>query len=131
MTAPKRVVVVPTDNGALGPLDGPFTLAIESDDCRGSQDVEDEILATIVALVRHIARGVSCYNKNEFENSSNLKSYAAECVSEMQSEAPEAAAKVEALIIDYSRLPASIKAHPIWKLDRAILGALPGVTFLE
>jgi hypothetical protein len=131
MTVPKRVVVFPTDNGVLGPLDGPFTLAIESNDCRPSQDIEGEILATIVAFVRHVARGVSCYNKNDFENSSNLKSYAAECMSELQSEAPEAAAKVEDLIIDYSGLPASTKAHPIWKLDRAILGALPGVTFLD
>lgn len=131
MTVPKRIVVFPTDNGTLGPLDGPFTLAIESGDSRGSHHIEDEVLATIFAFVRHVARGVSCYNNNEFENSSNLKSYAAECISEMQSEAPEVAAKVEALIIDYSRLPAATKAHPIWKLDRAILGALPGVTFLE
>jgi len=131
MTGQKRVVVSPTEKGAFGPLDGPFTFAIES--CEGPtlHGMEAEILATIIAFVRHVALGVSCYNTNEFENSSNLKSYAAECLSDMQLDEPEAAARLEALVFDCSGLPIATKAHPIWKLDRAILCALPGVTFIE
>jgi len=131
MTRRMRVVVLPTENSRLGPLDGPFTLVLETEDCSAVPGLDAETLATIVAFVRHVARGVSCYNTNEFENSSNLNSYAAECMSDLQSEDPEAAAWLESLTIDCSRLPAATRSHPIWKLDRAILRALPGVSFIE
>jgi hypothetical protein len=131
MTGRGRLVVLPVDNGIVGPLDGPFTLTIESEDCAALQGAEAEALATIVAFVRHVARGVSCYNGNEFESSSNLTSYASECMSDLRSDAPEAAARLESLVVDCSGLTPATKMHPIWKLDRAILRALPGVTFIE
>jgi hypothetical protein len=131
MTGRARVVVSPTEKGAFGPLDGPFTLEIEPYEGLNPHGLKAEILATIIAFVRHVALGVSCYNTNEFENSSNLKSYAAECLSDMQLDDPEAAARLEALVFDCSGLPVATKSHPIWKLDRAILCALPGVSFIE
>jgi len=131
MTVSKRVLVLPTEDGESGPLDGPFTLIIESDNCSYIKDAEAEILEAIVAFVRHVARGVSCYNRNEFDHSSNLRSYAAECLADLESEAPEMAARLESLVIDCSHLPVMTKSHPIWKLDRAILRALPGLVLVE
>ena len=46
-------------------------------------------------------------------------------------EAPEAAAQLENLTFDCRQLPEAIKAHSIWKLDRAILRTLPGANFIE
>ncbi len=131
MTRHTRVVVSPIENGSRGPLDGPFTFVIEMDDFPAVRVTDEETLATVVSFVHNVSRGVSCYNSNDFENSSNLNSYAAECMSDLQSEDPEAAARLESLVIDCSRLPTATKAHPIWKLDRAILRALPGVSFIE
>lgn len=128
---PKRIVVSPTENGRLGPLGGPFNLALESYDCAVQAGEEVEILATIISFVRNVARGVSCYNKNEFEVSSNLKSYAIECLVDMQSETPDAAARLENLVVDCRQLPVATKAHPIWELNRAILRSLPRVSFIE
>ncbi len=127
----KRVFVLPTESGCLGPLDGPFTLVMEMDANSVDPGAEAEILGTVVAFVRHVSRGVSCYNSNGFENSSNLNSYAAECLADLQSEAPEVASRLQSLVIDCSRLPAATRSQSIWKLDRAILRTLPGVSFIE
>jgi len=81
--------------------------------------------------VRTVAAGVSYYNKQPIETSSNLNSYAFECFAELKIEAPEAAAKLENLTFDCRRLPEAIRAHSIWKLDRAILRTLPGANFIE
>jgi hypothetical protein len=131
MTGHRRILVVPTENGKPGPLDGPFRFEIAPDEAMPLQGTDANILETLVAFVRHVARGVSCYNNNEFENSSNLKSYSAECMSDLQSDEPEMAMRLQSLIIDCSRLPVETRAHPIWKLDRAILSALPGVGFID
>lgn len=131
MIGSKRILILPTDNGKPGPLDGPFTLEVDKTDEQSLQVAGAETIETIIAFIRHVTRGVSCYNKNEFENSSNLRSYATECLWDMQTDAPERAAQLESLIVDCSRLPAAMRAHPIWKLDRAIMLVLPGVTFVE
>lgn len=131
MNRGKRVFVLPTESGCLGPLGGPFTLVMEMDANSVDPGAEAEILGTVVAFVRHVSRGVSCYNSNGFENSSNLNSYAAECLADLQSEAPEVASRLQSLVIDCSRLPAAARSQSIWKLDRAILRTLPGVSFIE
>jgi hypothetical protein len=131
MIEPRRIVISPTEDGKLGPLDGPFTLTIDANGKQDLKAIDQELMSIIVGFVRYVARGISCYNNIGIEHSSNLKSYAAECVLEMQSENPEMAAKVEGLTVDYRDLPDSIRAHPIWKLDRAILSALPGIKFIE
>jgi hypothetical protein len=38
---------------------------------------------------------------------------------------------LENLTFDCRRLPEAIRAHSIWKLDRAILRTLPGANFIE
>lgn len=131
MAEPNQLMVTPTEGSELGPLDGPFTLSIDvGPDVRHS-DVGEELVALVVDFVRLVAAGVSCYNSNDFEQSSNLRSYAAECIEDLKLEAPDAALRLEGLVFDCTRLPDAVKAHPIWRLDRAILRALPRVTFID
>lgn len=123
--------VLPTQNGKFGPLNGPFTLSI-ADSPKGQEDpAEAEILSDIIGLIRMIVAGVSSYNKNGMETSSNFTSYAGECLAEFEGEYPGAAARLQNLTIDCTGLPEDVRLHPIWKLDRAILAMLPGVSILE
>jgi hypothetical protein len=123
--------VLPTQNGKFGPLNGPFILSI-ADPPNGREDpTEAEILAHIIGLIRTIIAGVSSYNSNGMEASSNFTSYAGECLAEFEAEAPEAASRLQNLTIDCTALPEEIRLHPIWRLDRAILAMLPGVSILE
>lgn len=92
---------------------------------------EIEILEIVVNFIRTVAAGVSRYNGKALEESSNLNSYAGECFEELTAEAPEAAARLENLTVDCSRLSETLKDHPIWRLDRAILRSLPGVDFID
>jgi|SRR6516165_3909154 len=117
--------VVATANGRSGPLNGPFFFVSEDADAAG------DLIDALIGFVRIVVGGVSSYNKNGMEESSNLKSYAFECFEELQAEAPEAAGLLENLRIDCSLLPQAIKDHPIWKLDRAILRTLPGISFVD
>lgn len=119
-----------TANGKFGPLDGPFTLSfVPADDLQ--DHIAEQILNDLVGFIRTVAAGVSSYNKKDMENSSNLVSYARECFAEFAAEAPDTSTKLENLIIDCSSLPQTVKVNPIWRLDRAILGMLPGVRFIE
>jgi hypothetical protein len=123
--------VLPTQNGKFGPLNGPFTLSITEPPNGHKGPTEAEILADLISLIRTIVAGVSSYNKNGMEASSNFTSYAGECLAEFEAEAPEAASRLENLTIDCTGLPDIVRLHPIWKLDRAILAMLPGVSLLE
>jgi hypothetical protein len=126
------VKVLPTIDGKFGPLNGPFTLAIARSPAPARQDVEDQdLLADLVGFVRTVVAGVSSYNRSGMETSSNLTSYASECIAELQAEAPDCAARLENLTIDCSGLPEAVRDHPIWRLDRAILAMLPGVAFID
>jgi hypothetical protein len=118
-----RISVIPTQDGKFGPLNGPFILV---DDGASSAAID-----ALVHFVRIVSNGVSIYNKNEMEVSSLLKSYALECFEELQSDEPDLAIMLENLRVDCSALPEPLKQHPIWKMDRAILRALPGIEFVD
>jgi len=126
-----RLLVLATAGGKAGPLDGPFTLSVEPSGAGPRDPADAELVKLVVGYVRAVAAGVSSYNKNAPEDSSNLNSYAGECFEELKAEAPDAAARLENLVIDCSGLPQAVKDQPIWKLDRAILGALPGLAFID
>jgi hypothetical protein len=121
----RTVFVVESKEGRLGPLNGPFTFET------GQNSADRGLIEVLIGFVSQVASGVSIYNKNDMENSSNLNSYALECFDELKTEAPEAAARIENLCLDCSALPASVKDHPIWRLDRAILRTLPGIEMLD
>ena len=125
------IVVLPALDGHPGQLNGPFTLAVQALDSGSEKKLEAQLLPVIARFVRTVAAGVSYYNKQPIETSSNLNSYAFECFAELKIEAPEAAAKLENLTFDCRRLPEAIRAHSIWKLDRAILRTLPSANFIE
>jgi len=126
-----KLSIFPTENGKTGPLDGPFTILVENSGAGGEASGETEVLEIVIGFVRTVAAGVSCYNRKALEDSSNLNSYAGECFEELKAEAPEAAARLENLTIDCSRLSESLRDHPIWRLDRAILRTLPGADFID
>lgn len=121
-----KLTILPTQNGRFGPLDGPFDISVECQDGGAA-----EVIATVVGFVSTVAAGVSHYNSKSLEDSSNLNSYAEECFEELKSEAPDAAAWLENLTVDCSRLPQAVKDHPIWRLNRAILRTLPSVDFVD
>lgn len=125
-----KLLVLATENAQAGPLHGPFTFGLEAADF-GFDISEAQFLAIVIGFVRTVAAGVSCYNKQAMEESSNLKSYAVECFEDLKAEAPESAAHLENLTVDCSRLPKTVRGHPIWKLDRAILRTLPGAAFID
>jgi len=125
-----RVLVLALEEGKIGPLLGPFTFTLDGAEA-DAQTKDHETLEVLTHFVAHVASGVSAYNKNDMEASSNLKSYALECFDDLKIEFPELAAQIEDLFIDSSSLPALIKEHPIFRLDRAILRTLPRVTFID
>jgi hypothetical protein len=131
MSARARIVVVPTRIGEPSNLLGPFDLVVDSKESPSLEPGRTELLEIVVAFVRHVANGVSHYDNTGFENSSNLKSYAAETLCDLQMEFPREAELLASLVIDCSRLPLASKAHPIAKLYLAILRTLPGVSFVE
>ncbi|WP_026606331.1 hypothetical protein [Methylocapsa acidiphila] len=120
-----KLILAPLENGRLGPLDGPFSLSVEA------HGDESQILEIVIGYVRAVAAGVSCYNSRALEESSNLNSYADECFEELADQAPQAAGRLENLTVDCRALGESLKTHPIWRLDRAILRRLPGVKFID
>jgi hypothetical protein len=125
------IVVLSALDGHIGQLSGPFTLAVQALDSGSEKKLEAQLLPVIAHFVRTVAAGVSCYNKQPFEISSNLNSYAIECFAELKIEVPEAAALLENLTFDCRRLPDALRARSIWNFDRAILRTLPGVNFIE
>ncbi|WP_020176070.1 hypothetical protein [Methyloferula stellata] len=116
-----RLIIVETENGTLGPWNGPFT--IEAEDL--------DLPHVVTAYVMTVVNGVSSYNKKAWEESSLLRSYAVECFEEIREDAPEAGQLLENLEVDLSRMPAPLREHAMWKLHRAILACLPGMTFIE
>lgn len=116
-----RLIIIDTQDGLLGPWNGPFT--IESDDAN--------LPHVVTAYVMMVVAGVSSYNKNAWEQSSLLRSYAVECFEEIRDENPEAGSLLEHIELDLSGASASLHEHPMWKLHRAILGCLPGVSFID
>lgn len=65
-----RLFVFATENAQAGPFNGPFMLGDEAADPR----FDAYLLPIIVGFVRTVAAGVSRYNKQAIEKSSNLKS---------------------------------------------------------
>jgi hypothetical protein len=116
-----RLIIIATEGGLLGPWNGPFN--IEADD--------PDVAQVVSAYVTMVVSGVSSYNKNEWEQSSLLRSYAVECFEEIRDDNPPAGALLENIEVDVSRMPVALRNHPIWKLDRAILSCLPRVSFIE
>jgi len=115
-----RLIIVATEGGLLGPWNGPFT--IEADD--------PDFAQVVSAYVMMVVNGVSSYNKNEWEQSSLLRSYAVECFEEIRDDNPSAGALLENIEVDVSHMPDALRVHPIWKLSRAILSCLPGISFI-
>ncbi len=70
-------------------------------------------------------------NKGGTEASSLFKSFATECFNELASEHPEAAAHLTGLVVICNELPASLRHDYAWRLHRAVLATLPGVSFIE
>ncbi len=119
-----RICVVP--GGAIGPLGGPFT--IESDDL----DPRSPLVSSIVQFGRWVIGGMSSYgNSGGIEASSLFKSFASECFDELASENPEIAAHLIDLVVICNELPAGLRNDCMWRLCRAILATLPGVSFVE
>jgi len=116
-----RLIIVETEGGQLGPWNGPFTIEAEDPD----------LAHAVSAYVMMVVNGVSSYNKNEWEQSSLLRSYAVECFEEIRDDHPETGALLENIEVDVRRMPGALRSHPIWKLDRAILACLPGIKFIE
>jgi hypothetical protein len=115
-----RLIIIETPGGLLGPWNGPFN--IESDDPNLPQ--------IVTAYVMMVVAGVSSYNKNAWEQSSLLRSYAVECFEEIRDETPEAGALLENMEVDLSQV-AALHEHAMWKLHRAILTCLPGTRFID
>ncbi len=115
-----RLIIVETEGGALGPWNGPFT--IEAD--------HPDLPQVASAYVMMVVNGVSAYNKNEWEQSSLLRSYAVECFEEIRDDNPDAGTLLENIEVDVSRMPEALRSHPMWKLNRAILSCLPGISFI-
>ncbi len=126
-----KLTINPLEIGRLGPLDGPFVISVDGSGAEGGASRDAETLGVVVDFVRAVAAGVSVYNGKALEESSNLNSFAGEVFEELLAEAPEAAARLENLTLDCSRLPEAVKNHPIWRLDRAILRTLPGAKFID
>jgi hypothetical protein len=122
-----RIKVIETPDGKLGPLLGPFTLEL----AQGEGEDEGDVIGVLVAYMRTVVNGMSAYNKNDWEESSLLNSYAVECFEELKGDEPDLAAALENLTVDLSTLGDDVRKHPIWKLDRAILRTLPGIAFIE
>ncbi len=116
-----RIIIVEIPLDTLGPWNGPFSL----------EDFHSDLAQVVSGYVMKVVAGMSSYNKKAWEESSLLRSYAVECFEEIREETPEAAALLENLEIDLTGLPDTLRDHPIWKLDRAILGCLPGISFVE
>lgn len=113
------------EGGRIGPLLGPFT--IESDD-----DKQGALVDSVVRFNRWVASRMTFYkSKGGIENSSLFKSYTMECFEELASDDPETAASLTDLVVDCAGLPASLEADAMWRMHRAILASLPGVTFVE
>jgi hypothetical protein len=116
-----RLIIIETENGMLGPWNGPFTIEAENPD-----------FAQLVTIyVMTAVNGVSSYNKKAWEESSLLRSYAVECFEEIKSDHPDAGALLENMEVDLSRMPLALREHATWKLHRAILACLPGIYFIE
>jgi hypothetical protein len=115
-----RLFIVATESGSLGPWNGPFTI--------GSND--PDFAQVVSAYVMMVVNGVSAYNKNEWEQSSLLRSYAVECFEEIRDENPPAGNLLENIEVDISQMPDTLRTHPMWKLSRAILACLPGISFI-
>jgi len=114
------------EDGGVGPLLGPFT--IES----GEGDAHAPIAASVVRFNRWVAGGMTFYeSKGGIENSSLFKSYTMECFEELAQDDPEVAASLTGLVVFCAGLPASVHADAMWRLHRAILASLPGVSFVE
>ncbi len=116
-----RLIIIATEGGVLGPWNGPFTI----------ETADPDFAQVVSAYVMMVVNGVSSYNKNEWEQSSLLRSYAVECFEEIRDDNPPAGALLENIEVDVSCLPEALHKHPIWKLDRAILNCLPGVSFID
>jgi len=114
-----RLIISATEDGALGPWNGPYTIKSEPED----------IAPLVTYYVMTVVAGMSSYNKQAWEESSLLRSYAVECFEEIREETPEVAAFLENLEVDCSPLPDLLRGHAMWKLHRAILGCLPGANF--
>ncbi len=105
----------------LGPWNGPYSIEADHPDL---PQVASFYVMTVV-------NGVSSYNKQAWEQSSLLRSYAAECFEELSGDNPDAGALLENMEVDLSRMPKLLHDHAMWKLHRAILSCLPGVSFVE
>ncbi len=116
-----RLVIIETEAGQLGPWNGPFTIEAEHPD----------LPYVVSAYVMMVVNGVSSYNKNEWEQSSLLRSYAVECFEEIRDDNPPAGALLENIEVDISQLPDALRTHPMWKLSRAILSCLPGMVLID
>jgi hypothetical protein len=146
------VRICPLPDGGLGPLGGPFT--IESAEEGESADTDppaalpdagdpqeaaqqdsgpqDNVAATVVQFGRWISRSMTYYqNKGGVEDSSQFKSFAAECFEELARDDPETATQLTGLTVICRGLPAAVSDDPMWRLHRAILATLPGVRFAE
>ncbi len=115
-----RLIIVETQGGLLGPWNGPFTIEADNPD----------LPQVVSAYVMTVVNGVSSYNKKAWEESSLLRSYAAECFEELRGDNPEAGALLENMEVDLSQAPAALHEQAMWKLHRAILSCLPGVVFI-
>jgi hypothetical protein len=116
-----RLIIVATENGSLGPWNGPFTI--------GAAD--RDLLNVVSAYVMTVVNGVSSYNKKAWEESSLLRSYAAECFEDLCGDNPDAGALLKNIEVDLSNMPMALREQAMWKLHRAILACLPGVMFVE
>jgi len=114
-----RLIIKETEDGVLGPWNGPYMIETEPDD----------IEPFITYYVMTVVAGMSSYNKQAWEESSLLRSYAVECFEEIQEETPEIAGFLENLEVDCRLMSDGLRVHAMWKLHRAILGCLPGVDF--
>jgi hypothetical protein len=54
-----------------------------------------------------------------------------ECFEELSHDDPQAAEGLTGLVVNCFDLPARLREDPMWRLHRAILATLPGVTFME
>ncbi len=115
-----RLTIVESEDGRLGPWNGPFNIAADPPD----------LMQIATAYVTMVVGGVSSYNKKAWEESSLLRSYAVECFEEIAAENPEAGTLLENIEVDLRGMPEPLREHAMWKLHRAILGCLPGISFI-
>ena len=106
----------------MGPLNGPFLIV--------APDVAN-VAEVVIGYLKIVTAGLSAYNNNDWEKSSLLNSFAVECFEEIDEDNPDAAALLRDLEVDCSALSPELLAHPIFKMDRAILKNLPGVRILD